>query len=75
LRRSSELEHRRAGRGCRGLEQGGEWAGGHAGPDATRVAGVLEPGDGVPLVPARAPADVTARHDFGSERLSSRLAQ
>jgi hypothetical protein len=39
---SSELEHRRAGRGCGGLEQAGEGAGGHAGADVARVAGVIE---------------------------------
>jgi len=38
----SELEHRGAGGGCGGLEQPGEWAGGHAGSDVLRVAGVLE---------------------------------
>jgi len=38
----SELEHRGAGGGCGGLEQAGEWAGGHAGADVVRVAGVLE---------------------------------
>jgi hypothetical protein len=38
----SELEHRGAGGGCGGFEQAGEWAGGHAGSDVLRVAGVLE---------------------------------
>jgi hypothetical protein len=38
----SELEHRGTGGGSRGLEQAGEWAGGHAGSDVLRVAGVLE---------------------------------
>src|SRR5829696_6903821 len=42
MRPSSELEHRRDGRGCGGLERPGEWAGGHAGADIVRVAGVLE---------------------------------
>ena len=37
-----ELEHRCAGGGCGGFEQVGEWAGGHAGADVARVAGVLE---------------------------------
>jgi hypothetical protein len=38
----SELEHRGTGGGCRGLEQGGERAGGRAGSDVARVAGVLK---------------------------------
>jgi hypothetical protein len=42
MRPSSEFVDRRAGRGCRGLEQAGEWAGGHAGPDVFGVAGVVE---------------------------------
>jgi hypothetical protein len=38
----SELEHGGVGGGCGGLEQAGEWAGGDAGADVARVAGVLE---------------------------------
>ena len=36
------VEHGGGGGGCGGLEQAGEWAGGHAGADVLRVAGVLE---------------------------------
>jgi hypothetical protein len=42
MRSSSEPDYRGAGRGCGWLEQLGEWAGGHAGPDVACVAGVLE---------------------------------
>jgi hypothetical protein len=38
----AELDHGGAGAGCGGLEQAGEWAGGHAGSDVLGVAGVLE---------------------------------
>jgi hypothetical protein len=42
MRPSWEFEDRGAGRAGRGLEQAGERAGGHAGPDVASVAGVLE---------------------------------